>query len=404
MKAESPALSFYSCPTAGIKRLRRHRFYTSLKGRVRDMKELVRLEGITKAYGDHVIIPPLSLSIHDGEFLTLLGPSGCGKTTLLRMLAGLDTPTKGKIILDGQDITNLPPYKRDVNMVFQNYALFPHMTAEENIGFGLRMKGVGKEEAAKRTQKLLKLIRLEDLRSRYPSQMSGGQQQRVALARAIVIRPQVLLMDEPLSNLDAKLRIEMRNAIKQIQRRVDITTVYVTHDQEEALAVSDRIAVMNGGVICQIGRPADIYKRPKNVFVSTFIGLSNLLDGHIVKKGDKTSISFKENEDWLVDMDNLSGGVEDGEEVIISVRPEEFDMEPGTKEGIRGVIRSSVFLGLTTHYFITTGSGQELEILQTQEGHDILPDGSAVTLTVKAGRINVFRRATEETLIREEGL
>ena len=234
--------------------------------------------------------------------------------------------------------------------------------------------------------------------------LTGGQQQRVALARAIVIRPQVLLMDEPLSNLDAKLRIEMRNAIKQIQRRVDITTVYVTHDQEEALAVSDRIAVMNGGVICQIGRPADIYKRPKNVFVSTFIGLSNLLDGHIVKKGDKTSISFKENEDWLVDMDNLSGGVEDGEEVIISVRPEEFDMEPGTKEGIRGVIRSSVFLGLTTHYFITTGSGQELEILQTQEGQDILPDGSAVTLTVKAGRINVFRRATEETLIREEGL
>ena len=241
MKAESPALSFYSCPTAGIKRLRRHRFYTSLKGRVRDMKELVRLEGITKAYGDHVIIPPLSLSIHDGEFLTLLGPSGCGKTTLLRMLAGLDTPTKGKIILDGQDITNLPPYKRDVNMVFQNYALFPHMTAEENIGFGLRMKGVGKEEAAKRTQKLLKLIRLEDLRSRYPSQMSGGQQQRVALARAIVIRPQVLLMDEPLSNLDAKLRIEMRNAIKQIQRRVDITTVYVTHDQAEAMSLSDKI-------------------------------------------------------------------------------------------------------------------------------------------------------------------
>ena len=174
MKAESPALSFYSCPTAGMKQLRHRRFYTPLKGRVRDMKELVRLEGITKAYGDHVIIPPLSLSIHDGEFLTLLGPSGCGKTTLLRMLAGLDTPTKGKIILDGQDITNLPPYKRDVNMVFQNYALFPHMTAEENIGFGLRMKGVGKEEAAKRTQKLLKLIRLEDLRSRYPAQMSGG--------------------------------------------------------------------------------------------------------------------------------------------------------------------------------------------------------------------------------------
>lgn len=176
------------------------------------MKELVRLEGITKAYGDHVIIPPLSLSIHDGEFLTLLGPSGCGKTTLLRMLAGLDTPTKGKIILDGQDITNLPPYKRDVNMVFQNYALFPHMTAEENIGFGLRMKGVGKEEAAKRTQKLLKLIRLEDLRSRYPAQMSGGQQQRVAVARALVNNPKMLLLDEPLGALDYQLRKRSRSS------------------------------------------------------------------------------------------------------------------------------------------------------------------------------------------------
>lgn len=294
--------------------------------------------------------------------------------------------------------------KRNMGMVFQNYAIFPHMSVKDNVAFGLRMRKVPEKEIEERVDKILKIVKIDHLKDRMPTALSGGQQQRVALARAIVIRPQVLLMDEPLSNLDAKLRIEMRNAIKQIQRRVDITTVYVTHDQEEALAVSDRIAVMNGGVICQIGRPADIYKRPKNVFVSTFIGLSNLLDGHIVKKGDKTSISFKENEDWLVDMDNLSGGVEDGEEVIISVRPEEFDMEPGTKEGIRGVIRSSVFLGLTTHYFITTGSGQELEILQTQEGHDILPDGSAVTLTVKAGRINVFRRATEETLIREEGL
>lgn len=291
-----------------------------------------------------------------------------------------------------------------MGMVFQNYAIFPHMSVKDNVAFGLRMRKVPEKEIEERVDKILKIVKIDHLKDRMPTALSGGQQQRVALARAIVIRPQVLLMDEPLSNLDAKLRIEMRNAIKQIQRRVDITTVYVTHDQEEALAVSDRIAVMNGGVICQIGRPADIYKRPKNVFVSTFIGLSNLLDGHIVKKGDKTSISFKENEDWLVDMDNLSGGVEDGEEVIVSVRPEEFNMEPGTKEGIRGVIRSSVFLGLTTHYFITTDGGQELEILQTQEGQDILPDGSAVTLTVKAGRINVFRRATEETLIREEGL
>ena len=334
------------------------------------MSVSIDIDKVVKKYGDTVVVNGLSVDIMPGEFFTLLGPSGCGKTTLLRMIIGFNSIEGGTISVDGNVINDVATDKRNMGMVFQNYAIFPHMY----------------------------------LKDRMPTALSGGQQQRVALARAIVIRPQVLLMDEPLSNLDAKLRIEMRNAIKQIQRRVDITTVYVTHDQEEALAVSDRIAVMNGGVICQIGKPADIYKRPKNVFVSTFIGLSNLLDGHIVKKGDKTSISFKENEDWLVDMDNLSGGVEDGEEVIISVRPEEFDMEPGTKEGIRGVIRSSVFLGLTTHYFITTDGGQELEILQTQEGHDILPDGSAVTLTVKAGRINVFRRATEETLIREEGL
>ena len=251
---------------------------------------------------------------------------------------------------------------------------------------------------------MLELVQLPGFERRKPSELSGGQRQRVAIARALVNNPEVLLLDEPLGALDLQLRRAMQHELKRLQKKLGITFIYITHDQEEALAVSDRIAVMNGGVICQIGRPADIYKRPKNVFVSTFIGLSNLLDGHIVKKGDKTSISFKENEDWLVDMDNLSGGVEDGEEVIVSVRPEEFNMEPGTKEGIRGVIRSSVFLGLTTHYFITTDGGQELEILQTQEGQDILPDGSAVTLTVKAGRINVFRRATEETLIREEGL
>lgn len=365
---------------------------------------LIELQNISKSYDGELVLDEFDLKIKENEFITLLGPSGCGKTTTLRILGGFETPDTGKVLFQGQDITHLAPNKRQINTVFQKYALFPHMNIADNIAFGLKISKKSQDYINDKIKYALKLVNLSGYEKRSVDSLSGGQQQRVALARAIVIRPQVLLMDEPLSNLDAKLRIEMRNAIKQIQRRVDITTVYVTHDQEEALAVSDRIAVMNGGVICQIGKPADIYKRPKNVFVSTFIGLSNLLDGHIVKKGDKTSISFKENEDWLVDMDNLSGSVEDGEEVIISVRPEEFDMEPGTKEGIRGVIRSSVFLGLTTHYFITTDGGQELEILQTQEGHDILPDGSAVTLTVKAGRINVFRRATEETLIREEGL
>ena len=370
----------------------------------------IELKNLTKEYVTHegtgtfLAVDHINVHIGSGEFVTLLGPSGCGKTTTLRMIAGFESVSGGDILLDGIRINEMTPDKRDSSMVFQSYALFPHYDVYDNVAYGLVNKKMDKKTIREKVMQMVELVGLKGLEHRMPNQLSGGQQQRVALARALVMEPAVLLFDEPLSNLDAKLRVYMRKEIRKIQQRIGITSVYVTHDQEEALAVSDRIAVMNGGVICQIGRPADIYKRPKNVFVSTFIGLSNLLDGHIVKKGDKTSISFKENEDWLVDMDNLSGGVEDGEEVIISVRPEEFDMEPGTKEGIRGVIRSSVFLGLTTHYFITTDGGQELEILQTQEGHDILPDGSAVTLTVKAGRINVFRRATEETLIREEGL
>ena len=376
----------------------------------------ISVKNLDLYYGDFKALKNINLEIEPNKITAFIGPSGCGKSTLLKSINRMNDLVEGcridgEILLDGQNIfkgMDVNVLRKRVGMVFQKPNPFP-MSIYDNIAYGPRTHGIrSKAKLDDIVEKSLRNAAIwdecKDRLKKSALGMSGGQQQRLCIARALAVEPEVLLMDEPLSNLDAKLRIEMRNAIKQIQRQVDITTVYVTHDQEEALAVSDRIAVMNGGVICQIGRPADIYKRPKNVFVSTFIGLSNLLDGHIVKKGDKTSISFKENEDWLVDMDNLSRGVEDGEDVIVSVRPEEFDMEPGTKEGIRGVIRSSVFLGLTTHYFITTGSGQELEILQTQEGHDILPDGSAVTLTVKAGRINVFRRATEETLIREEGL
>ena len=323
---------------------------------------MIEFKHVSKTFHGKKIIDDISFQIPDGEFVVLLGESGCGKTTTLKMINKLILPSDGTVEINGRDISHMDTIalRRRMGYVIQQIGLFPHMTIRENIEIIARMKSKDKDRMEENAIRLMNMVNLDPatFMDAYPSEMSGGQQQRVALARAFVIEPGVLLMDEPLSNLDAKLRIEMRNAIKQIQRQVDITTVYVTHDQEEALAVSDRIAVMNGGVICQIGRPADIYKRPKNVFVSTFIGLSNLLDGHIVKKGDKTSISFKENEDWLVDMDNLSGDVEDGEEVIVSVRPEEFNMEPGTKEGIRGVIRSSVFLGLTTHYFITTGSGQ----------------------------------------------
>lgn len=242
------------------------------------MNELIRLEGITKKFGDHVIIPPLDLTIADGEFLTLLGPSGCGKTTLLRMIAGLETPTTGKVILDGQDITKLPPYKRNVNMVFQNYALFPHMTVAENIRFGLKMKKMPTEETEDRINQVLYLTQLEELRDRYPSQMSGGQQQRVAIARALVNNPKVLLLDEPLGALDYQLRKKLQLELKNLQRGLGLTFIFVTHDQEEALTMSDRIVIMNEGVIQQDGDPNGIYHHPHNTFVARFIGESNFFE------------------------------------------------------------------------------------------------------------------------------
>jgi spermidine/putrescine transport system ATP-binding protein len=242
------------------------------------MNPMIQLENITKVFGANLIIPTLNLSINDGEFLTLLGPSGCGKTTLLRMIAGLETPTTGKIILDGKDVTHLPPYKRDVNMVFQNYALFPHMTVEENIYFGLKMKKVPEQEAADRVAQVLYLTQLEEFRERRPQQMSGGQQQRVAIARALVNNPKVLLLDEPLGALDYQLRKKLQLELKTLQRNLGLTFIYVTHDQEEALTMSDRIVVMNKGVIQQDGHPNDIYHHPNNKFVAKFIGESNFFE------------------------------------------------------------------------------------------------------------------------------
>lgn len=242
------------------------------------MEEMIRLQGITKEYGKNIIIPKLDLTIYDGEFLTLLGPSGCGKTTLLRMIAGLDTPTTGKIFIDDEDVTKKPPYKRDVNMVFQHYALFPHMTVEENIKFGLTMKKVPLEEQKERIAQVLYLTQLEEFRNRYPKQMSGGQQQRVAIARALVNNPKVLLLDEPLGALDYQLRKNLQLELKNLQRGLGITFIYVTHDQEEALTMSDRILVMNKGVIEQDSNPDDIYHNPSTKFVAKFIGESNFFD------------------------------------------------------------------------------------------------------------------------------
>lgn len=362
------------------------------------MSVSIQIDEVVKKYGDHAVVTGLSLDIRRGEFFTLLGPSGCGKTTLLRMIIGFNSIEAGTIYVDGEAVNEIPPDRRNMGMVFQNYAIFPHMSVKDNVAFGLRMRHVPEKEIGERVDHILKVVKIDHLKDRMPTALSGGQQQRVALARAIVIRPRVLLMDEPLSNLDAKLRIEMRNAIKRIQQQVDITTVYVTHDQEEALAVSDRIAVMNGGVIQQIGEPQEIYKRPTNVFVSTFIGLSNLVKA--VYKDKKVSFT---GTDYAVFMGNLAEDLQEGEELIVSVRPEEFIMKRGTEKGLHGKIMSSVFLGLSTHYFLETEQGEEWEVLQTG-AHDILPDGTIVTLTVKEDCINVFRKETEHTVIKRESL
>ena len=352
----------------------------------------IEIDNVTKAYQNTVVIEGLSATIKPGEFFTLLGPSGCGKTTLLRMIIGFNSIEAGEIRVDGKRINDIPTNKRNMGMVFQNYAVFPHMNVRDNVAYGLKNRGVGKNERYEKVDEILRLVKIDQYANRMPAQLSGGQQQRVALARAIVIQPDVLLMDEPLSNLDAKLRVEMRNVIKRIQHEVGITTVYVTHDQEEALAISDRIAVMNGGVIQQIGTPKFIYQRPANEFVSGFIGLSNFIDA-----------SYK---DGVIDFGNfyrvplkLSDGA--GSEVRAAIRPEEFIIKKSDETGIPATINSSVFLGMTLHYFAMLNNGQEVEIVVPSDLSDILPDGQKVSLNVVPEKINVFDRETKKTLIPE---
>lgn len=347
----------------------------------------ITFEHAVKKYGDNIIIPDLSLEIHDGEFFTLLGPSGCGKTTLLRMVAGFNSIEGGEIRFKDKVINNVAPSKRNIGMVFQNYAIFPHLTVFKNVAFGLQERKVDKQEITRRVDEILKTVHIENLRDRLPQNMSGGQQQRVALARAIVVELDVLLMDEPLSNLDAKLRVEMRNVIREIQHEVGITTIYVTHDQEEALAISDRIGVMHNGVLQHVGRPQNIYQRPANEFVATFIGRSNILDAHCVLGLNEFVLEFDGG--YKVKVGNLLPEAKNTDKVRVSVRPEEFIITEG-EEGISGTIRDSVFLGLNTHYFITLDNGQEVETISESELEGIIQNGSRVRLKVKANKINVF--------------
>lgn len=325
------------------------------------MKTIVRLENVSKSYekGKYVI-KDLSLDVYEGEFLTLLGSSGCGKTTILRMISGLEHVTDGKVYIDDNDVTEVDPTKREVNTIFQNFALFPHMSVFENVSFGLKMKKVNKEEIEKRVKKVLKLVELDGFEDRLPSQLSGGQQQRVAIARGIVMNPKVLLLDESLASLDLKLKRMMQIELKKIQRKLGITFIYVTHDQDEALTMSDRIIIIEKGVIEQEGTPQDIYQNPKSTFVADFIGESNIFKSKIVKvKEDTIDVEFdkkiftikKEENDKLDDTINLMIRPEN---IYISHRP--------SKDSIQGIVKTVVYDGSVTKLFIDNEGDFDLKV------------------------------------------
>ena len=324
------------------------------------MSEAIRLESVSKKFGEHVAVDDVSLTIEQGEFFSLLGPSGCGKTTTLRMLAGFEVPTEGRIMLEGDPVEKVPPYERDVNMVFQSYALFEHLNISDNVAFGLRRKKVPKDEIRERVGAALELVNLSERAGARTNELSGGQKQRVALARALVNRPKVLLLDEPLGALDLKLRRQMQVELKQIQREVGITFVYVTHDQEEALAMSDRIAVMTDGRVAQCGPPEDIYEHPSEQFVAGFIGISNLLagtaeEGGMVRIANGTRIPAP-----------LPDDCSPGDSVNLSVRPEKIavdDLEDGMVS-LEGTIEARVYLGVTTQITVSVGDGANLVALE----------------------------------------
>jgi spermidine/putrescine transport system ATP-binding protein len=330
----------------------------------------IELVGVEKHFssvgGDVRAVEHVNLRIAEGEFFSLLGPSGCGKTTTLRMIAGFEEPTNGQILLHGRDMVGVPPYRRDVNMVFQQYALFPHMDVFENVAFGLRRKKVPKDELRRRVTETLQLVELEGREKRRPRQLSGGQQQRVALARALVNRPRALLLDEPLGALDLKLRQAMQLELKRIQREVGITFVYVTHDQEEALTMSDRLVVMNAGRIEQLGSPRELYERPGTRFVANFIGTSNIVTGRLDRKGDGWALGGLGPDERVLVVG--ADAVQPGQEAEIAVRPEkivlraETDPPPPDCCALRAKVTEVVYLGTSTQYRTVTDAGQSMAV------------------------------------------
>ncbi len=362
--------------------------YPQIRKEESDMRKNISIRHAVKKYGNRVIIPDLNLYVREGEFFTLLGPSGCGKTTLLRMIAGFNSIEGGDFYFNDTRINDMDPAKRNIGMVFQNYAIFPNLTVRKNVEFGLKNRKLPKNEIRETAEKFMALMHVDEYADRLPDRLSGGQQQRVALARALAVTPDVLLMDEPLSNLDAKLRVEMRSVIKDIQNRVGITTVYVTHDQEEAMAVSDRIAVMKDGVIQHIGTPKNIYQRPANLFVATFIGRTNVISGKLVVEDGRTFILTKCG--YRTGIGSVKPEYRNNRDIKLSIRPEELRLSPYDGDGMEAEVKSCVFLGLNTHYFVTLSTGEDAEIIQESSIDSIIGKGTKIKLTINTDKVNLF--------------
>jgi spermidine/putrescine ABC transporter ATP-binding subunit len=365
------------------------------------MPQRVELEvrELTKRYSPLVSVGPISFEVHEGEFFSLLGPSGCGKTTTLRCIAGFETLSGGSIRVGGERLDDRPPHRRDVGLVFQNYALFPHLTVFDNIAFGLRLRRVAKPEIADRVDRMLQLVDLAGLPARFPAQLSGGQQQRVAIARSLVLEPRILMFDEPLSNLDFKLRIQMREELRSLQRRLGKTSIYVTHDQTEALALSDRIAVLSHGRIEQIGTPDDIYERPATAFVAEFIGSSNMLRVRVVKRGDGSVIVATEAGLRLRCVAEPNGALDDGADVSILVRPERVGIEaPGGGEAsghnrIAGRIADVTYLGEDLHLSLDLASGDGLRAsMKNANAARAFAPGQLIDVVIAAADLRLLRR------------
>ena len=360
----------------------------------------VELRQVTKKFGEVTAVKHINLKIRDGEFFSLLGPSGCGKTTTLRMIGGFEMPTSGEIYIGGEIQGFKPPYQRPVNTVFQNYALFPHMTIAQNIAFGLEMQKVSKNEIKQRVQDMLELVQLPHVGSRKPKQLSGGQQQRIALARALINKPKVLLLDEPLGALDLKLRKAMQLELKAIQERVGITFVYVTHDQEEAITMSDRIAVMDHGEVLQLDTPEEIYERPKHLFVADFIGDTNFVRGTSRKKNGKVALEISGG--GILRAGWAEPSVRDGDAAVLSIRPEKVEIAPLAQTppmgdemcSVTGMIEQSIYIGTDTHYVVRLNDDAILKVRQQniQTGGSHLTVGTKVSIFWHNSQARIFKR------------